>query len=609
MKKYNSYLEIEEQYRFDLEDILENKSYQEWEDQYFLIFKQLIEIKDKKYEDLDLFLKGIKLTEQLIIIGNKLQNYLENNINVNLSNTKFIELRTRFETKNNEYEIEMGNEINRIAKHRKTIEKWINLNELKNVKKDLLATLEVLDHKLGDEVEEYINKTSMAQPDLEEIFTILTDSETDYGYAISKSNKKFKITEATRMSLMKSKDEKIRKSTFINYANAFYKRKETLSKLLYQHFKRISVLALNRGYQSSMDSILSEDKIDKKLLDTIYNSIQKNMGIFKKFATARKRFFEKKFNKKMQLWDQSLDLVNVKNKYSVEEAKEILLKITEIMPFEYHDVVKKALDEKWVDFMHCPNKISGAYSIGNSYGLNKKYILMNFDYTFESVNTLCHEMGHSLHSYFSDKTQPLQRSGYPIFLAEIASIFNELLLNDYLISKAKTEKEQFYLLERSIFDFIGTVIKQAEWSNYEYDLYNLIDQDEPLNSFDALEKLYVNNSNKYKFNNTNKIGNKHNIYSVIVPHFYYHFYVYKYALGYIVANVFFQRYKKEGKSALENYVLNFLSAGDRDWPAIILKEAGIDIYNENIYNEAFKIIEEKINKYIKLGKRIFKITK
>lgn len=277
------------------------------------------------------------------------------------------------------------------------------------------------------------------------------------------------------------------------------------------------------------------------------------------------------------------------------------------MPYEYPEIVKKAIDERWIDYINVPSKRSGAYSIGGAAGMKKIYILMNFDGTLESVNTLCHEMGHSMHSYFSNKCQSPLRSSYPIFLAEIASIFNELLLNDYLISKSKNIQQQFYLLDSSINDFIGTVLRQTMWSNFEFDLYNAIDENKPLNTYEEIEKLYVENEKKYSTTSKSiKLGDPRNVYSVMVPHFYYYFYVYKYALGYIVANVFFQKYKQEGQEALKNYINKFLSAGDIDWPANILKDAGVDIYNEDIYNLAFEVLNQKVDKYIKLGKKIFK---
>ncbi|WP_044329590.1 oligoendopeptidase F [Metamycoplasma hominis] len=606
LKKYNSYSDVEEKYKWDIEDILGNKTYQQLEDEYFDLYSKIIEIKDSKYNSLDQYVEYIELSKKFLILGNRISNYLDNKLNINIVDPTINKTISLFETKSQEYAKKLGSEANRIFQHKDKIKTWINDDRLIDVKKDLEATLQELDHKLSDDVENYLNDTASGSPVPEDIFSIISDSEVDFGNVLIK-NKKIKITEGNRIALLKNKDEQVRKNVYFNYLNGYLKNKQSLARLLYQHIKEISVNALYRKYNSSLESILLQDHVDKKLLNIIYDAVQKHMYIFKKYNNAKKQFFKAKFNKKLEKWDYFLDLVNVKSSYTIEEAQKILLDVISIMPYEYPEVVKKAIDERWVDYVNVPSKRSGAYSIGGAAGMKKIYILMNFDGTLESVNTLCHEMGHSMHSYFSNKCQSPLRSSYPIFLAEIASIFNELLLNDYLISKSKNIQQQFYLLDSSINDFIGTVLRQTMWSNFEFDLYNAIDENKPLNTYEEIEKLYVENEKKYSTTSKSiKLGDPRNVYSVMVPHFYYYFYVYKYALGYIVANVFFQKYKQEGQEALKNYINKFLSAGDIDWPANILKDAGVDIYNEDIYNLAFEVLNQKVDKYIKLGKKIFK---
>ena len=606
LKKYNSYSDVEEKYKWDIEDILGNKTYQQLEDEYFDLYSKIIEIKDSKYNSLDQYVEYIELSKKFLILGNRISNYLDNKLNINIVDPTINKTISLFETKSQEYAKKLGSEANRIFQHKDKIKTWINDDRLIEVKKDLEATLQELDHKLSDDVENYLNDTASGSPVPEDIFSIISDSEVDFGNVLIK-NKRIKITEGNRIALLKNKDEQVRKNVYFNYLNGYLKNKQSLARLLYQHIKEISVNALYRKYNSSLESILLQDHVDKKLLNIIYDAVQKHMYIFKKYNNAKKQFFKAKFNKKLEKWDYFLDLVNVKSSYTIEEAQKILLDVISIMPYEYPEVVKKAIDERWVDYVNVPSKRSGAYSIGGAAGMKKIYILMNFDGTLESVNTLCHEMGHSMHSYFSNKCQSPLRSSYPIFLAEIASIFNELLLNDYLISKSKNIQQQFYLLDSSINDFIGTVLRQTMWSNFEFDLYNAIDENKPLNTYEEIEKLYVENEKKYSTTSKSiKLGDPRNVYSVMVPHFYYYFYVYKYALGYIVANVFFQKYKQEGQEALKNYINKFLSAGDIDWPANILKDAGVDIYNEDIYNLAFEVLNQKVDKYIKLGKKIFK---
>ena len=410
-------------------------------------------------------------------------------------------------------------------------------------------------HKLSNPIEEFIKKISRAEISASDVFTILSNSELNYKDAISKTGKKTKITLANRIPLLKSSDEEIRKSTFNNWNNAQLQHKGTFANLLYQHFKNISTWSLERKYDSSIQALMEEDQVDDKLLKTLYKSVQDNNNKFQRFYSLKKKFFEIKFKKPMKPWDNILPLVNVETDYTIEEMQKEVYKSLKPMGKEYQDKIKEMFDNRWVDYFSVENKRSGAYSIGGSYGLDKKYILMNFDGSIRSVATLAHEAGHSMHSYFSDKEQPINLASYPIFLAEIASIFNELMLQDYLLNKTKDEKLKFHLLSEAIEDFEGTVRRQTMWSNYEYDLYNLIDEGKSISTFDEIKKVYAENAKKYALKKNQKFDKDASVIaSVTVPHFYYDFYVYKYAIGFIVANSFFQKYKKEGSNALENYI-------------------------------------------------------
>lgn len=231
---------------------------------------------------------------------------------------------------------------------------------------------------------------------------------------------------------------------------------------------------------------------------------------------------------------------------------------------------------------------------------------MNFDFTINSVHTLAHELGHSLHSYYSDLHQDYHNSSYPIFLAEIASIFNELMVDDYLLKNQDDDKLKFDIVFQKISTFISTVQRQVIWADYEATLYKKMDSGELTGSYDDFVKIYEQIIKKYKPND-DEIDEKSFIYSVIVPHYYYGYYVYKYAIGYLAANVFFQKYKKEGKTAIKNYIENFLSKGGSDWPSEILKQAGVDLSDPEMYRQAFSVLESQIDEYIRLGKKIFNI--
>lgn len=609
MKQYKKYSDVPKKYRFDLDYLLEGKTIQQLIDQLFKLLDNELKVKESKYETKQSYLKYLNSQEELTILLNKISNYISNNISINVISKEFNQLSEQLNYKLFNFQKEIGSETNRIFKNEKKLKEWIELKEFKNYKKDIEYTLSLKKHKFEDKIEEFIKRVSRADIDAHEIFSIITNSEMDYGFATNSKGKKIKITPANRMQLMMDRDEKVRKSTQENWINAYLKHKNSLASLLYQHIKSISTWALERKYDSAIDSLIHEDKVNTKMLETLYNAVKLNNNLFVRYKEAHKKFFNKKFKKSYKQWDAYLPLVKIKQDYSIEESQKIVYEALKPLGKEYSTIIKKMFDENWIDYCIVDNKRSGAYSIGSTYGLDKKYILMNHDGKLNSISTLAHEMGHSMHSYYSDNNQPYNLSQYPIILAEIASIFNELMLNDYLIKNTNDDKLKFYLLSDAIDEFEATVRRQTMWSEYEYEIHNRIDKGEPLSTFDSIKEVYKEVAKKYSSPKAKFNKDTHLYGSIMVPHYYYDFYVYKYAIGYLVANYFFQQYKTKGQKALENYINNFLKMGCSKWPIDLLKEAGIDLYDKKFYENAFKELEIKINEYIKLGNIIFKNKK
>lgn len=606
IKQYKKYSDVPQKYRFDLEDILEHKTIEQLMKEFFDLFKKEIKIKDSKYTDEKTYLKYLKDHEKIVILFNKISNYLSNKISINVIDPIFNKMSNEFSYQCSELSKELGSESVRIFQHEKKLKEWMNLKQFHLYKKDIEYTLKQKKYKFSDEIEQFILRISQAEISAYDVFSILTNSELDYGYAVSENNKKIKINPSNRDKLLLNKDESIRKTTQQNWVKAYLKHKNSLSSLLYQHIKNISVWALERKYKSSIESLIIDDQMNEELLQKLYSNVKNYSSYFDKFAKYHHKFFALKYNKKYQSWDYLLPLVNVKMFYTIEQMQSIVLAALKPMGKEYIDVVQEMFSKNWIDYCTVDNKRSGAYSIGQTYGINKKYILMNYDGTLSSVSTLAHEIGHSLHSYFSDKTQPYNLSQYPIFLAEIASIFNELMLNDYLLQTSKDDKFKFHILSEQINNFIATVRQQTMWSEYEFTLYHKIDKGESISTYDDLKTIYQSIISQYT--NKKKKYNDQQLYgSIMVPHYYYDFYVYKYAIGYLVANFFFNQYKKNGKDAIKYYIDNFLSKGCSLDPIDLLKKSGVNLDDQTFYEEAFQNLKEKIDEYIKIGNKIFKI--
>ncbi|MBG0730733.1 oligoendopeptidase F [Mycoplasma sp. 'Moose RK'] len=603
---FKEYKEIPEKYRFDLEVLLEGKTIEENFSDLLALSEKLIEFKDNQFKSAENYVHFKKLETDFGIKHNKIYNYISNNMSTNVVDPIFSELNDKFAFMMANYEAKMGSTDVIFYKNEDKIRSWITDPIVKPYLKDLNYQLDYKKHKLDDQVEEYLAKSAFGEISIYNFFTILSNSETIFNDITDENGKKLPLNSTNYFNYLKTGSPQARKEAYENYHLAYLSHKNTFANLLYQHIKANSVAAKMRNFPSLIASSLDPDRFEEGSLAKLFEYVASAAPIFNKFSQAHKAFYEAKFGSKMNYWDRNVPLVEIKDNYSVEDAQKIVLKAVEPLGDEYLKIVEKAFSERWIDYHYVPSKRSGAYSIGGSYGLEKKYILMNFDFTLNSVHTLGHELGHSLHSYFSDKKQDFHNSYYPIFLAEIASIFNELMIDDYLLASQKDENFRFEILSQSISTFIGTVQRQVIWADYEAFLYKKIDAGEPISSYQSFAEIYKQILEKYKAN-LNMPDEKPLIYSVIVPHFYYGYYVYKYAIGYIVASVFFEKYKTEGPKALENYIEKFLSAGGSDWPSQILKKAGVDLADPKIYEQAFAMLDKKINEYIRLGNKIFNL--
>ncbi|WP_027334006.1 oligoendopeptidase F [Mycoplasma elephantis] len=608
-KQYKNRNEIDPKFKWNLDILLDGKSPKDAINELFIMSKELLKYKDDKYNSINDFLKFKKIEEQFTIKYNKIYNYLSNKQNENVVDKEINLLYSEFEYLYNNFISEYGCEDTRIIKNEEKIKEWINLKEFEPYKKNILAVIDSKKYKLEANIEDYINKSSYGIPDIESIFSIIDNSEIDYGYATNSKNKKIKITNANYSSLLKHNDFNVRKTAKLSYEDAYIKRKNSYSALLFNEFKSHVSEAKIRNYNSTVEMLTYEDRIDDKFITTLYSAVKNNLYIFKKYHKYKKKFFKAKFKKEYTRFDSEVDLFKLKQSYTINEAQELVLEALKPFGENYINQINKAFSENWIDYMVCDNKQSGAYSIGATYGLDKKYILMNFDNQLRSVETLAHELGHSMHSFYSDNNLNIEESQYPIFLAEIASIFNELMLYDHLLLSSPSEIETFSILNSIINGFIGTVMRQVEWSNYEYNLYKAIETGKASPNYDSLSKIYFENSKEYNYKTnikSNKFNENEQIGCIYVPHYYMNFYVYKYAIGQLVANIFFERYKQKGKDILEEYITKFLSAGGKKWPLEILKDNNIDLYDPNVYNLGFKNIESVINQWIKIGKKLFK---
>lgn len=440
-------------------------------------------------------------------------------------------------------------------------------------------------HVLSEKEEKILSASSNIRNGFETIFDKLDAVDSIFDSVSGKE-----LNHSSYAILIRDKNQSIRKDAFEKYHEYYKKHSNSLSTCLINNIKNAEFIANIRGYKNARNMEMDSDKIDEKIYDNLINSIHKNIDSFYKYLDLKKK--ANNLNE-LHMYDLYLFSSKYDKKWNIDDTKEVLLNSVEILGKEYQDNYKKAFDERWIDFEYRKGKYSGAYSSG-SYD-SYPYILMSFNDTFRSVETLAHEMGHSMHSYFSRKNNPYHEANYPIFLAEIASNVNELLLFDYILKNTNDKEEKKYILETILESFKGSIFRQTQFAEFEHIIHTKIKNNESLSTEDITDIYYDLNKFYYGENISDDIIRYE---CLRVPHFYYNYYVYKYATGLSLAYVFAKRILGKEKNAVENY-MKFLKSGGKDYPLNILKNSGV-IMSSKVIDEGIELFNEYLKEYEEL---------
>ncbi|WP_426461463.1 M3 family metallopeptidase [Mycoplasma hafezii] len=597
VKQYERYIDVPKEYRFDLEAILEGKPLQWWIDKLTSIVNQRLALQKIKYDNIDNFIDDLLAKEQQTIVYYKIDAYLKNKLAVDLVN---YELKAELESFQNLWKgmlEKFGSEDAEFELHKDKIAEFMKDKRLKfylyQYKRQKLKN----QHYLGREIEEYLLKTQLAQPNYLDLFKTLTTSELHFE-DIKFANEKLPLNHNNKMHYFKSDDLKVRKQAYYNYWNGYLEHKETLTNFLKAHFKKKMIDAKTRNFKYPIECFTYLDGVTQPIIEKLFHKVKQNREIFNKFQEINEELYQTKFNQSRKVYDFNYEIINQKFDIDLETAQQICLAALEPLGEQYLKKVSEALYQNWIDYLPVKNKTLGGYSVLNSFQINKKYILMNFKNELRTTETLIHELGHSMHSYYASLNQDLFNSEYPILLAEVASIFNELLLYDYLFSNVKNMEQEFYLTNRLLNNFSSTILKQTEWANYEYNLYEAMWNNQKFDCFTEYHKNHIEYTKEVEFNEIDNVG------AIYVPHYYYDFYMYKYALGQIIALYIFNEYKKYGPNYLQTYINEFLSKSGTDFPLNVLKNIGVDLLDDKLYDNAFNYINELQNKYTHLSNKI-----
>lgn len=447
-----------------------------------------------------------------------------------------------------------------------------SLPELKIYLHSINDLLRFKSHTLDKEKEELLAMAGEIAQVPYNTYSIFTNADLQFPKVKDDKENDVEISHARFYSALYSKDRTYRERAFKAYLTAFKNNANSISTLFNGNLKANIFFARARKYNSAREAALHKNNIPVSVYDNLIAAINNNFEPMYRWASLKKKLLGinelHPYDSYVTLFDQKLE-----KKYSYDEAKKIVIKSLKVMGEEYLTSIQKAFDNRWIDVYETKAKRSGAYSSGTTYGVHP-YVLLNWTDMLNDVFTLAHEMGHNMHSYYTGLNQPYVYANYSIFLAEVASTFNENLLLDYLIEHAESKAEKLFLLEKYLNNITTTVYRQVMFAEFESLTHSKVEKGEALTP-DTLCLLYKDIYKKY-WGPEMVIDEEETYTWARVPHFYYNFYVFQYATGFAASEALAAKVKSEGKPAVEKY-LNFLKSGSSDYAINVLKKAGVDM--------------------------------
>lgn len=425
------------------------------------------------------------------------------------------------------------------------------------------------------------------------IFSMINNADMKFPKVKDEQGEERELTHGRFVSFLESQDRTVREETFKAMYATYAKQKNTLAATLNATVKKDIFYAKVRNYPSAQEAAVHKDNVPVAVYDNLIDTIHEHLPLFHRYVALRKKLLGVD---ELHMYDVYVPLVkDTDMHFTYEEGKQVVKDSLHPLGEDYLKVVEEAYQNRWIDVYENVGKRSGAYSSG-TYGTNP-YILLNYQDNLDNVYTLTHEMGHSVHSYYSRKEQPFIYAGYTIFVAEVASTLNEALLTDHLLKNTTDPKQKMYILNHLLDSFRGTVFRQTMFAEFEKMIHAKVENGEALTA-EVLSKLYYDLNVKY-FGPDMVVDQDIEMEWARIPHFYYNFYVYKYATGFSAATALSKQILEEGQPAVERF-LSFLKSGSSDYPIEVLKKAGVDMTTPEPIRQSLKVFEETLNQFEEL---------
>lgn len=417
------------------------------------------------------------------------------------------------------------------------------------------------------------------------IYNMLNHADLKFPEVTDDKGNKVQLTHGRFIPLMQSQDRKVRLETFTSFYSTYDQVKHSTTALLSAQVNANIFNAEVRKYRSAREAALAKNNISLAVYDSLIEAVNAKLPAMHQYVALRKKMLNLK---ELHMYDVYVPIVEeTKTIYSFEDSKKIVKEALKPLGAEYLNILDQGMESGWCDVYENKGKRSGAYSCG-VYGVHP-YVLLNHQDTLDSLFTLAHEMGHAMHSYYTNKYQPFIYSDYSIFVAEVASTVNESLLMNYLLQKALNKKEKMFLLNHYLEEFKGTVFRQTMFAEFEKMIHEEVENGSAL-TVDYLNSVYKALNEKY-FGPEMIVGDLISLEWSRIPHFYLNFYVYQYATGFSSAVALAMGILENGREGLNRY-LDFLKAGSSKYPIDILTQAGVNISTPDPIVKALNVFEQ-----------------
>lgn len=584
--------EIDDRYKWDLTDLYPgDEAWEESLDRIDAEKDKIIEFRGRLGEDSGTLLECLEFVSGLDKELTRLYTYASQSSDLDTRVSKYQAMKQKIEQVYTEFgSMASFMEPEILQMDRDKIDSFIEEAEGLEVYRFYLQDLQrKKEHRLSEKEERILAQAGLITGAPQDIYGILANADIPYPEVTLSDGTSVTLNSSGYARARTAENRDDRRLVFDEFYKTLKQYRNTFGATLSAQIKKDYFSSQARGYKDCLSAALDRNNIPTAVYYSLIENVNDNLDSFHRYLEIKKRMLGLDELEYIDLYTPTVKDVDLE--YTINEANEIVLEALQPLGEDYTGVVKEAINSRWIDVYPTPGKRSGAYSSGNAYDVHP-YILLNYNGNYSDVSTLAHELGHTMHSYYSNKNQPYPLADYSIFVAEVASTFNEALLIDYMLEKLDDDETRLSLLMEYLDGLKGTVFRQTQFAEFELRIHEMVEKGEPLTG-ENLTKLYGEIARKY-YGHDQGICRIRDLYThewAYIPHFYYNYYVYQYSTSFCASTALAERTLQEEEGATERF-LEFLSAGGSDYPIAILNQAGVDMTTAEPFNKTM----EKMNR-------------